>query len=191
MGFPLAINALVALRADVEILKAAAGHMLTVGTVAELDAEKGYRIETGQGTEGPMLSPWLPHPESGGQTDSWLPLSQGQTVGILAPAGDLRQGVLLRGGFTGPNPPPSQDLQENVLDGLGVRLSVKDGVLTVEADRVVVKADSVLAEADKVELGGEGGPKVARVGDKVFVQYGSSKGLHPIVEGSETVFAVD
>lgn len=42
-----------------------------------------------------------------------------------------------------------------------------------------------------VELGGEGGKKVARVGDKVDVGSGSSAGLWPIVEGSNTVKAVD
>lgn len=180
----MAIGEILRLRADIEMLKTAFGEALTVGTVAEVDASRGYRINLGEGTEGPMLSPWLPHPESGGQTASWMPLSPGQIVGLFSPSGDLRQGVLMRGGFGGDHQPPSQNLAENVLDGFGVRLSMTDGVLTVDADHVLVRAE-------RVDLGGEGGKRVARVGDRVHVKYGSSMGLHPIVEGSDTVFAID
>ena len=51
-------------------------------------------------------------------------------------------------------------------------------------------ATNVLVNAPEIELGGEGGKQVARIGDMVNVTFGSSAGLHPIVEGSDVVFAI-
>lgn len=131
------IDEVLRLRSDMEAVKSALGEALIVGTVDQVDPERGYRINLGEGTEGPMLSPWLPHPESGGQTASWVPLSEGQIVGLFSPSGDLRQGLLLRGGFGGENQPPSQDLQENVIEAFGVRITMRDGKLTIEGDLIV------------------------------------------------------
>lgn len=180
----MAVRELLRLRSDVEMMKTASGHMLTVGTVHAVDPVRGYRIAMGEGTEGEMLSPWLPHPESGGQTQSWMPLSVGQIVGVLSPSGDMRQGVLLRGGFGGDNSPPSADMAANVLKAFGITAQMKDGVLSLTADHII-------ATANRVDLGGEGGKRVARITDRVHVKTGSSAGLWPIVEASETVFAVD
>lgn len=191
------IDEVLRLRSDMEAVKSALGEALVVGTVEQVDPERGYRINLGEGTEGPMLSPWLPHPESGGQTASWVPLSVGQIVGLFSPSGDLRQGLLLRGGFGGENAPPSQDMAANVLEAFGIRMQMKDGQLliqcrdaTIECETSTVDAGtSVLVRAPKVDLGDEGGPPVARIGDMVHVTFGSSKGLHPIVEGSSLVNA--
>ncbi|MEP3049419.1 MAG: baseplate assembly protein [Roseibium sp.] len=121
-------------RLDLEMLKTQFGNSMRVGPIEVIDPEKGYRIKLGDGEGGPVLSPWYPHPESGGQTSSWMPLSKGQVVGVLHPNGDARQGFMLRGGFTDQNTQPSQDLSANVLDGLGLRISMKDGLLTIEGD---------------------------------------------------------
>lgn len=172
------IGELISLRSDLEALKTHFGSSLRVGTIAVVEAKRGYRVSWGEGTGGEaFLSPWYPHPESGGATSTWFPLSEGQIVGVINPNGDPRQGILLRGGFSGQNTPPSADLSENVLDFGGVRLVIKDGVVTVHASRI--------------NLGGEGGKRVARIGDMVNVGSGSSAGEWPIVEGSETVFATD
>lgn len=150
----MAVTEVLRLRADVERLKAAFGEALIVGTVEHVDAERGYRINLGEGTEGPMLSPWLPHPESGGQTSSWMPLSKGQIVSLFSPSGDLRQGVLMRAGFGGENNPPSQELAANVLEAFGIRLSMVGGVLRIEADRLEVSASGIDMEADTTALVG-------------------------------------
>ncbi len=50
-------------------------------------------------------------------------------------------------------------------------------------DRVEVEAPKVVVRSDDVHLGAEGGPRVARIGDRVDVD-GT---LWPIVEGSSTV----
>lgn len=133
---------IVGLRTDVEMLKTAFGNALKVGPIEEIDPEKGYRLKLGEGADGqPYLSPWYPHPESGGQTSSWFPLSKGQIVGVMNPSGDARQGVMFRGGFSGENGAPSQDLAMNVLKALGIEISMKDGALTIKSEKVKIEAD--------------------------------------------------
>lgn len=180
------ISEIIAQRADIEQLKTLFGRALRVGPVAVVDPEKGFRIKLGDGADGePFLSPYYPHPESGGATSTWVPLSEGQIVGVINPGGDPRRGILLRGGFSDANPPPSNSLSENVFAFGGVKLTISDnGSLVVDAPGKVV------VNAPRIELGGEGGKKVARVGDKVNVGAGSSAGLWPIVEGSDVVSAV-
>ncbi|MEX2450378.1 MAG: phage baseplate assembly protein V, partial [Rhodospirillales bacterium] len=72
--------------------------------------------------------------------------------------------------------------------------------VTVNAESVQVNAESVEVDTDTIEvtaatkctlncgdlnLGGEGGEKVARIGDRVQIDTGDSAGLWPIVEGSD------
>lgn len=181
------ISEILAQRADIEQLKTIFGRMLRVGPVEVVDPVKGFRIKWGNGADGePFLSPFYPHPESGGATSTWAPLSKGQIVGVINPEGDPRQGVLLRGGFSDENPPPSGSLAENVFRFGGVTLTIgEDGALTIDA------AVAVTVNAPQIDLGGAGGKPVARIGDKVNVGSGSSAGLWPIVEGSSVVNAVD
>ncbi|GGF38242.1 hypothetical protein GCM10011321_31500 [Youhaiella tibetensis] len=181
------INHFIELKADIESLKTAFGAALRVGAVAAVDAKKGFRVKWGEDGDGrPFLSPWYPHPESGGATSTWMPLSEGQIVGIMNPGGDPRQGVLLRGGFSDVNPPPSQSLDENVIAFGSVRLTLhRDGRIVVDA------GGPVTINSPEIHLGGEGGQPVARVGDLVEVGSGSSAGMWPIVEGSSVVRAVD
>ncbi|SON55529.1 phage baseplate assembly protein V [Hartmannibacter diazotrophicus] len=129
------IEAIIDMRTDIEMLKTAFGNAMKVGTVAVVDAEQGYRIRYGEDDEGePYLSPFLPHPESGGATSTWAPLSVGQVVGVVSPNGDPRQGVLLRGGFGGDNAAPSSDLEAHVVEAFGVRMTMKGGKLTIDGD---------------------------------------------------------
>jgi len=59
--------------------------------------------------------------------------------------------------------------------------------ITLKRDHIHVKAPKVVIESDDINLGGEGGAKVARIGDRVNVGSGSSAGLWPIEEGSDKV----
>ncbi len=122
------------MKVDLAMLKSAFGNGIKVGPVEEIDAQKGYRLKLGEGPDGPYLSPWYPHPESGGQSSSWMPLSKGQKVGLITVAGDPRQGILLRGGFAGDNAPPSDDLAANVLKAFGITATMKDGTVTLEGN---------------------------------------------------------
>lgn len=134
---------LVGMKIDIEMLKTAFGKSLKVGPVADIDEKRGYRIKFGEDENGqPFLSPWYPHPESGGSSSTWMPLSKGQIVGMINPNGDPRQGLLFRGGFSDENAPPSNDLLANVFRAFGVSVTVKDGKVTIKGDLVVEgKAD--------------------------------------------------
>lgn len=138
------------LRIDFEMMKTRFGEMIRIGPVEEIDAAKGYRIKLADGEDGPFLSPWLPHPESGGQSSSWMPLSKGQVVGILSPNGDMRQGVLLRSGFTDEHQPPSADLLANVLKAFGITFTIKDGEVVIEGD-VIIKGNVKIEGDQEVE----------------------------------------
>lgn len=176
------IREFVNLRADLEVLKNAFGRAIKVGPVEVIDAEKGYRLKLGEADGKPFLSPWYPHPETGKTS---IPLKKGQVVGVINPAGDPRQGVLIRGGYSDGQPAPNADMNANVFEDANVRIEVKNGVVHITA------SGKVVVNAPDVSLGGEGGKRVARVGDRVDVKLGSSAGLWEIVEGSETVTAVD
>lgn len=55
---------------------------------------------------------------------------------------------------------------------------------------IVVKSPvKVIVECDDVQLGADGGARVARVGDMVQIDSGSSAGDWPIVEGADKVSA--
>ena len=76
--------------------------------------------------------------------------------------------------------PPLQAGEVAVYDDLGKSIVLKrDGTIEVTAPKVVVNSGDV-------NLGGTGGPKVARIGDRVDV----NGTLWPIVEGSDVVKAV-
>lgn len=133
------IEALAGMKIDIEMLKTAFGNALKVGPVEVVDARKGYRLKLGEAPDGtPFLSPWYPHPESGGATGTWAPLSKGQIVGVINPGGDPRQGVLIRGGFSGINPPISESLGENKYKFGGVVVTVANGKITIEGDLHVI-----------------------------------------------------
>jgi len=135
------VDIMVKNRVDLEMLRTAFANMMKIGPVEELDAQKGYRIKLADGEDGPVLSRWYPHPESGGQTSSWIPMSKGQIVGVFNPNGDAGQGLLIRGGFSGDAPPPSDDLFANVVKALGLGFHMKDGVLKLEGVRFEIDAD--------------------------------------------------
>ncbi len=78
--------------------------------------------------------------------------------------------------------PSDKDSEAVITFADGTRVSIEK-----EMTRIATKAAHV--DAEIVTLGGEGGQKVARVGDMVQVGAGSSAGLWPIVTGSDVVSA--
>lgn len=115
-------------------------NMLRVGPITDRDPVKGYRIDMGPDTEGgPVKSAWLPHPESGGEARTWMPLSGGQIMAMLSPGGDLEQAFLMRAGFGGGIDPPSQDHGEVVLIDFGsIRISVTANGIVLKAGTDVI-----------------------------------------------------
>lgn len=176
------MRTLTAMKADIEALKSTFGRSMKVGPIAVVDGTRGYRVALGESSDGePFLSPFYPHPEGAGVNASWVPLSVGQVVGVINPGGDPRQGVLIRGGFGGDNAPISEDPAAVMFTFGGVTVSIVGGAAVITSD------GPVTVNAPQVNLGGEGGLDVARVGDMVEITAGSSAGKWPIVTGSAVV----
>lgn len=130
------INELIALRAEMEALKNTVSRLIQVGTVEELDAEKGYRLKLGEGEDGkPFLSPFYPHPETGKTS---VPLKKNQIMVAINPGGDPRQGMLVRGGYSDEHKSPNDDLEANIFEDGGVRISIKGGALVIKAGGVTI-----------------------------------------------------
>lgn len=128
-------DVLVGIVTDLQMLKTAFGKAMKMGPVEEIDPARGYRLKLGEGPNGPFLSPWYPHPETG---KSSIPLKKGQVVGVVNPTGDPRQGFLIRGGYSEDNPSPNDDMDANVFEDAGVRVSVAGGALQISAGGVTV-----------------------------------------------------
>ena len=62
--------------------------------------------------------------------------------------------------------------------------------IVLKRDRIEVESPKVVVISDDISLGGEGGERLARVGDMVRVVSGSSAGDWPIVSGSNKVTAL-
>lgn len=143
---------IVEMKADLEHLKSAFGQSIRVGPVAEIDAAKGYRLKLGEGEEGaPFLSPWLPHPETGKTS---VPLKLGQIVGVVAASGNLRQGLVFRGGYGGGNDSPNADMAANVFEDAGVRITIAGGALRIEAggSTVEISGEGIRMVAPRIDL---------------------------------------
>ncbi len=121
-------DVLVGIVTDLQMLKTAFGKAMKMGPVEQINPVKGYRLRLGEGPNGPFLSPWYPHPETG---KSSVPLKKGQVVGVVNPTGDPRQGFLIRGGYSDAYPSPNDDMDANVFEDAGVRLSIAGGTLRV------------------------------------------------------------
>lgn len=136
---------------EIAQLKQIIANIGKVGTVCDTDPVKGYRLSYGDdGKGGEYKSPWKPHPESGGATGTWFPLSKGQVVCEVNPTGDPRQGFLLRGGFSGQNPAPSQNLDENVYTFGDARITVRKNEMEITRGGQTV----VLRQSGETYIGG-------------------------------------
>lgn len=159
------VGIVVDMRREIAQLKRELANMVKVGTVSDVDAKKGYRLDFGQDENGqPKKSAWLPHPESGGAAKSWIPLSVGQTAAMVTPPGDTRQGFLVRGGFSDQNPQPSENTNENVFTFGQVKIEIRDAEvivslggtsLTMTPSKAVIKAESIFG-IGKTAMGVDG-----------------------------------
>jgi phage baseplate assembly protein V len=121
-----------------------------------------------------------------GNVRTWSPLSVGEQVMIISPAGDLTQGVVVPSLYQNAHPAPSNKANEHITDygdGTVITYDTTAHKLRIECTAAV----EVIAPL--LELGDVGGAAVARVGDLVAVGAGSSAGQWPIVTGSNKVNA--
>lgn len=167
---------------EVEDLKRIAENTIRVGHVVEVDAANGLaRVDIGT-EQNPAVTDLRPWTEHAGAIKTFVPLTVGEQVRLISPGGEIAAGWIDRGGFSDANPAPHDKTAEAVM-------TVGDTRITKKGDEVRIETPNAIVIADKVELGDEGGPAVARIGDRVDVPIGSSKGLWPIVEGSSIVNA--
>lgn len=167
------------LHEEVKALRRAVQGMQRFGTVHAVDGESRrvqLKLAGADGEE--FLSPKRPWADFAGEEKSWRPPSKGQQMMLLSPFGDMRQGVAVPLTFSNANPAPTTALDRRILSAFGAGLvGFSEGGAVTEV------------HGERVDLGGPGGSRVARIGDKVHVGSGSSAGLWPIVEGSDKVFA--
>ena len=158
-------------------------NMIRAGRVVEVDAAAGtVRIDVGSDGE-PLVTPPIRWPERTGARRSWNPPTVGEDMTVFSPTGEIGTGsIAAYGGFTDATGAPS-DRGDAAVFAFG------NVTLTVEGDLVRVQAPRVVVEAEAVELGGEGGQPIARIGDEVEVTSGSSQGRWKIVTGSDVVRA--
>lgn len=175
------------------------------GRVSALDAAKGrVTVDLGDG----VVTDWLPFfALRAGQDRTWWPPSKGEQVVVFSESGDTANGVVLTGVYQTDHPQPESDPAKALIrfkDGtaisydhdahtLTVDVNADGGAVTIQANaKVTVQAPQALVDATRVDLGGEGGKRVARAGDRVMIHAGPCAGLNAeIYEGSETVHAVD
>lgn len=178
---------------------------LLVGTVDAVDLQAGtasVKIDDDWTT---ASLPWIEHHASG-RVRSWTPPMAGDQVTVLSPSGEPGQGLILRGLPSSANPLPSQaeavtvlaQWSDGALDQYDAAAHARTislpagGAVTIKiGDKPAITLIDGVATilADTVALGGAGGQPVARKGDHVKIDSGSSAGLWPIVEGSAVVSA--
>jgi len=157
----------------------------TIAEVGEGDNAGKYRVQLSEQGEKPFLSPWMKARTVGaGGVKIDVVRTVGEQVDVISESGDLTDAVIDMSTYS------DENAREN---GGNVPLHIKigDAVLEMSGDGLTVTASNVIVNSPNVQLGGEGGRPVARIGDKVNVSTGSSAGLWPIVEGSGSVSAVD
>lgn len=158
-------------------------NMIRCGRVVEVDPGAGtVRIDIGADGEA-LITPPIRWPERAGDRRSWNPPTVGEDMTVLSPTGEIGVGsIATYGGFTAGTPAPSGRGDAAVYAFGGV-------TITVEGELVRIQAPRVLVDAAAIDLGGEGGQPVARIGDEVDVTSGSSQGRWKIVTGSDVVRA--
>lgn len=170
----MAIRELVELASRVAEMERRFSGMMRHGTVAEVDT-KNHRVRLDFGKDdagGKFLSPWVPYAQIAGALKVHTPPTVGQQYTSLSPNGDWRQAVALPMTWSDQNASPSQNGDENVLTYGAVTIRIVDDEVYVEAPKITlnateklkVTAPTITLEGD-VNLGGEGGKLVHRLGD--------------------------
>lgn len=153
-------------------------NMVRYGRVAEVDpANARVKVIDEDGGDHKLTTTWLPWAEVGGNVRTWHPPAIGQQVVMFSPSGNLGHAIVFPAAFSDQYPQPSSAGDEQII-------TIGSTTLKLKGDEAVVETPHAIIKAGKVDLGGEGGKPVARIGDK------TSDGA-VIVEGSGTVSAVD
>ncbi|MFY9810826.1 phage baseplate assembly protein V [Aquabacterium sp.] len=127
-------------------------NVITLGSVHSVDAAKArLRVSIGD-----LVSDWLPWLTArAGDARTWWCPSIGEQCVVLAPSGDLSQGVVLVGMYQSAHPAPSNSPSIHLCqyaDGTRLEYDASGGVLSVDCvGDVLVKGARTL----RVEFGGD------------------------------------
>lgn len=186
-------------------------NLIRLGSIKEADyASAKARVEIGD-----LVTDWLPWiTRRAGDSKDWHPVDVGEQVIVLAPSGDLSQGIILPALYTENAPSSSGDTHAtHYKDGSTVTFDRSSGTFSADfkgdanikvAGNVNVEASTAIVKAPQITLDGNvgitgnikgsgstelagGGPAVARVGDTVEVNPLTHKGT--ITGGSGKVTA--
>jgi phage baseplate assembly protein V len=187
-------------------------NLIRLGSVKEVD----YSRARARVAIGDIITDWLPWLAGfAGNSQEWHPLDIGEQVVVLAPSGDLCQGVILKALYKRNAPSQSGTLHTtHYADGSQVSFDAASGnfiadikgnaqikvggQVILEASNTFIKSSQITLEGDVIingnmigngtmSLGGKGGASVARVGDSVEVNSQTHKGT--ITSGSSKVTA--
>lgn len=179
-------------------------NLLRVGTIESVDLDAARAVARLNDDLSTPALPWLvarAHEEI-----VWDAPAVGEQVIVLAPMGDLEQAVILGGIYSNGFPAPASeaartlrvhaDGAEDEYDSEAHRRRITlpaNGELVVSIGGTTLTLRNGEAEIDAAEvlLGPDGNRQpVARVGDKVMINSGSSAGLNGVIqEGSGAVSA--
>jgi len=155
----------------IEELERRLANVVRMGRVVKTDPARGLVKLKVAGLE----SAWVPWTTQAGDINVWVPPAEGQQMMLISPSGEPGQGWAAPAGFSSRFAQPHDK---------GGQMKITHGSMSVFSDgaKVHVRAQHAVVEAARVDLGGEGGPAVARIGDKT--DDGAT-----IISGSSRVFA--
>jgi phage baseplate assembly protein V len=170
-------------------------NIIRIGQLFAID----YKSAKARVKIGNLETDWLPWmTANSGANTNWNPPEIDEQVIILSPCGELNQGVILPSLYRSNAPENSGNIQSVIFaDGSKISFDKASGSLNLDlkgnatikvAGSAQIEATSITLKGN-VELGGSGGKAIARVGDKVKIDSGSSAGEWPIISGSSKVKA--
>lgn len=132
--------------------------------ITEVDAAKGLVkvIDRGGGEGKDLPSDWLPWmemggPQEGGDATTWRPPRVGQRVMWFSPSGNLREGMIMQGGFSNRAGQPSSDPSAHVeTNGRSTTTMTPDSIKT-QTKHAEHQADSYVIRAPRVSINPAGG----------------------------------
>jgi phage baseplate assembly protein V len=171
-------------------------NIIRLGQILAVDYEAARaRVKIGS-----LETDWLPWiTANSGTNKAWNPPEIEEQVIVLSPCGELNQGVILPSLYRGLDPENSKDIKSIIFaDGSKISfnkasgnldLDIKGNITIKVAGNAEIEAGNITLKGN-IDLGGSGGNPIARVGDKVKIDSGSSAGQWPIISGSSKVKAV-
>jgi phage baseplate assembly protein V len=170
-------------------------NIIRLGQIFAVDYEAAKaRVKIGN-----LETDWLPWiTANSSTTKNWNPPEIDEQVIVLSPCGELNQGVILPSLYRSNTPENSGDIKSvTFADGSKISFDKTSGNLDLDikgnatikiAGNAQIEAANITLKGN-IDLGDSGGNSVARVGDKVKIDSGSSAGEWPIISGSSKVKA--